>query len=126
MLASSMPDAYCAVLAKMNDQGSTQAEVEEELVGIFPRRDWGLLAGNLGINDLVVEAIAHHHPTRVSHSDLDCSIAVYLADLLAHELEIHANDRRERRAPCPRPQGPGDSGSSAAIPFRSELARSKR
>jgi hypothetical protein len=50
----------------------------------------------LGINDLVVEAIAHHHPTRVSHSDLDCSIAVYLADLLAHELEIHANDRREK------------------------------
>jgi putative nucleotidyltransferase with HDIG domain len=93
VLASTMPDAYCAVLARMNDQGSTQAEVEEELLGISHAEIGAYLLGLWGINDLVVEAIAHHHhPTCVSHPDLDCSIAVYLADLLAHELEIHAND----------------------------------
>ena len=93
VLASTMPDAYCAVLAKMNDQGSTQAEAEEELLGISHAEIGAYLLGLWGINDLVVEAIAHHHhPTRVSHPDLDCSIAVYLADLLANELEIHAND----------------------------------
>jgi putative nucleotidyltransferase with HDIG domain len=93
VLASTMPDAYCAVLAKMNDQGSTQAEAEEQLLGISHAEIGAYLLGLWGINDLVVEAIAHHHhPTRVSHPDLDCSIAVYLADLLAKELEIHAND----------------------------------
>ncbi len=93
VLASTMPDAYCAVLAKMNDQGSTQAEAEEELLGISHAEIGAYLLGLWGINDMVVEAIAHHHhPTRVSHPDLDCSIAVYLADLLADELEIHAND----------------------------------
>jgi HD-like signal output (HDOD) protein len=93
VLASTMPDAYCAVLAKMNDQGSTQAEAEEELLGISHAEIGAYLLGLWGINDLVVEAIAHHHhPTRVSHPDLGCSIAVYLADLLANELEIHAND----------------------------------
>jgi hypothetical protein len=43
-----------------------------------------------GIPNLAVEAIAHHHhPTRVSHDGLDSSVAVYVADLLAHELEVH-------------------------------------
>jgi HD-like signal output (HDOD) protein len=93
VLASTMPDEYCAVLAKMNDQGSTQAEAEEELLGISHAEIGAYLLGLWGINDLVVEAIAHHHhPTRVSHTDLDCSIAVYLANLLANELEMHAND----------------------------------
>jgi hypothetical protein len=39
--------------------------------------------------NIAVEAIAHHHPTRTSHSGLDCTVAVYLADLLAHEQEAH-------------------------------------
>jgi putative nucleotidyltransferase with HDIG domain len=93
VLASTMPDAFCTVLAKMNDQGSTQAEAEEELLGISHAEIGAYLLGLWGINDMVVEAIAHHHqPTRVSHADLDCSIAVYLANLLANELEMHAND----------------------------------
>jgi hypothetical protein len=41
------------------------------------------------VPNIAVEAIAHHHPTRTSHSGLDCTVAVYLADLLAHEQEAH-------------------------------------
>jgi hypothetical protein len=42
---------------------------------------------------MVVEAVAHHHrPTRIRHSGLDCAGWVFLADLLAHELEIHPDD----------------------------------
>jgi hypothetical protein len=41
-----------------------------------------------GIPNLAVEAIAHHHhPTRIPHSAFDCTTAVYVADLLAGELE---------------------------------------
>jgi hypothetical protein len=40
--------------------------------------------------NLAVEAIAnHHHPDRAPNSGLDCTTAVYIADLLAHELEAH-------------------------------------
>jgi len=40
--------------------------------------------------NLAVEAIAnHHHLDRAPHSDLDCTVTVYLANLLAHELEAH-------------------------------------
>jgi HD-like signal output (HDOD) protein/CheY-like chemotaxis protein len=93
VLASTMPDAVCAVLAKMKDQGSTQTEAEEELLGISHAEIGAYLLGLWGINDLVVEAVAHHHhPTRIGHSALDCLGAVYLANLLAHELEIHPND----------------------------------
>jgi HD-like signal output (HDOD) protein len=88
-----MPDTLCAVRAKMKDQGSTQTEAEEELLGISHAEIGAYLLGLWGINDLVVEAVAHHHhPTRIRHTALDCSGAVYLANLLAHELEIHPND----------------------------------
>jgi len=41
-----------------------------------------------GIPSLAVEAIAHHHhPTRIPHTAFDCTVAVYVADLLADELE---------------------------------------
>jgi HD-like signal output (HDOD) protein len=73
----------------------TQAQAEEELLGISHAEIGAYLMGLWGINDMVVEAMAHHHhPARVSHTELDCSIAVYLADLLANELEIHPEDRQ--------------------------------
>jgi hypothetical protein len=46
-----------------------------------------------GINSLTVEAIAHHHhPDRIPHSGFDSSAAVYVANLLAHEIDIHPSD----------------------------------
>ena len=93
VLASTMPDAFCAVLAKMSDQGTTQADAEEELLGISHAEIGAYLLGLWGIHDMVVEAIAHHHhPTRIHHAGLDCSGAVYVANLLAHELQIHPDD----------------------------------
>jgi HD-like signal output (HDOD) protein/CheY-like chemotaxis protein len=95
VLASTMPDVFCAVWAKMNDQGFTQAEAEEELLGISHAEIGAYLLGLWDINDMVVQAIAHHHhPTRIPHTGLDCSGALFLANLLAHELEIHPNDPR--------------------------------
>lgn len=93
VLASTMPDTFSAVLAKMNGQGCTATEAEEELLGISHAEIGAYLLGLWGINDMVVEAVAHHHrPTRIRHTGLDCTGGVFLAVLLAHELEIHPDD----------------------------------
>ena len=58
--------------------GTSHAEIGAYLLGLW------------GIPNLAVEAIAHHHrPTRIAHSDFDCTVAVYVADQLADELEAH-------------------------------------
>lgn len=95
VLASTMPGDFSCVLVKMRDQGCSQAEAEEDLLGLSHAEIGGYLLGLWGIHNLAVEAIAHHHhPTRIIHDGLDCSVAVYLADLLAHELELHPDDLR--------------------------------
>jgi HD-like signal output (HDOD) protein len=54
------------------------------------------LLGLWGILNLAVEAIAHHHhSTRIPHAGLDSTVAVYVANLLAHELEDHPQGATE-------------------------------
>jgi len=89
-LASTMPEAFCGVLDEMQAKNCTQAEAEESRLGISHAEIGAYLLGLWGINSVAVEAIAHHHhPSRVMHAGLDCSLAVYLSDLLAHEMDIH-------------------------------------
>jgi hypothetical protein len=46
-----------------------------------------------GLPNLAVEAIAHHHhPDRIPHSSFDNSVALYVAGLLAYELDVHPQD----------------------------------
>jgi HD-like signal output (HDOD) protein len=55
------------------------------------------LLGVWGLEDAVVEAIAHHHhPARIPREGFDCSAAVYVADLLAHQLEDHTDETEEK------------------------------
>ncbi|HME32401.1 MAG TPA: HDOD domain-containing protein, partial [Terriglobales bacterium] len=66
---------------------------EEELLGISHAEVGAYLLGLWGFPSLAVEAIAHHHrPTRIPHSGFDSSVAVYVADVLDHELEAHPED----------------------------------
>ena len=93
VLASKMPDEFCSVLSLANKRGCQLFEAEEELLGTSHAEIGAYLLGLWGIPDLAIEAIAHHHrPTRISHSSFDSSVAVYVADLLAHELELHPQD----------------------------------
>jgi HD-like signal output (HDOD) protein len=93
VLASKMPDEFCAALSFMQERGCGQVEAEEELFGISHAEIGAYLLGLWGINSLAVEAIAHqHHPTRIPHSGFDISAALYVANLLAHELDAHPND----------------------------------
>jgi HD-like signal output (HDOD) protein len=92
-LASRMPGQMSAILALMNDRGCMQYEAETELLGTTHAEVGAYLLGLWGIDHLIVEAIAHHHhPNRVGHDGLDCAAAVYLANLLAHEIDAHPGD----------------------------------
>ncbi len=93
VLASEMPDEFCAVLSLMEEHGFLQFEAEEQLLGISHAELGAYLLGLWGIDSLAVEAIAHHHhPNRIPHSGFDSSAAVYLANLLAHEIDLHPSD----------------------------------
>ncbi len=89
-LASTMPDKFCSARSIASERGCKPFEAEEELLGTSHAEIGAYLLGLWGIPNLAVEAIAHHHrPTRISHSGFDSTVAVYVADLLAHELDTH-------------------------------------
>lgn len=89
-MASSMPDEFCTATANAKERNCHVYEVEEEMLGTTHAEIGAYLLGLWGIPNIAVEAIAHHHhPTRTSHTGLDCTSAVYLANFLAHEQEDH-------------------------------------
>jgi putative nucleotidyltransferase with HDIG domain len=89
-LASSMPDKFCSVLAYTSERGCKPFEAEEALLGTSHAEIGAYLLALWGLPNLTVEAIAqHHHPTRIPHFGFDCVAAVYVADLLAHEMDEH-------------------------------------
>jgi HD-like signal output (HDOD) protein/ActR/RegA family two-component response regulator len=93
VLASTMPEELSGVLALMRTQGCLQYEAEEASLGISHAEIGAYLLGLWGINNIAVEAIAHHHhPTRITHPVFDCSVTVYLANLIANELALHPDD----------------------------------
>jgi putative nucleotidyltransferase with HDIG domain len=106
ILASRMPDKFCSVLSAVRERKCEPFEAEEELMGTSHAEIGAYLLGLWGLPNLAVEAIAHHHhPTRIPHSGFDSSVAVYVADLLAHELDAHpqkevAPDLRESDRAC--------------------------
>jgi putative nucleotidyltransferase with HDIG domain len=90
ILASKMPDKFCSAHASAKEKGCKLFVVEEELLGTSHAEIGAYLLGLWGLPNLAVEAIAHHHrPTRIPHSGFDSTVAVYVADLLAHELDAH-------------------------------------
>jgi HD-like signal output (HDOD) protein len=93
MLASKLPDKFCSALSYARERHCEPFEAEEEILGTSHAEMGAYLLGLWGIPLLAVEAVAyHHHPTRIPHSGFDSSIAVYVADLLAHEEEAHPGD----------------------------------
>lgn len=89
-LASTMPEKFCSVLSRVEQSGCKRFEAEQELLGTSHAEIGAYLLGLWGIPSLAVEAIAyHHHPTLIPHSGLDATVAVYVADLLVHELQAH-------------------------------------
>ncbi len=98
ILAAKMPDCFAQVQETAARENCRAFEAEERLLGVSHAEIGAYLLGLWGIDDHVVEAIAHHHhPTRLVHTKLDPTVAVYLADLLSHEIEEHPGDTSGER-----------------------------
>ncbi len=88
ILAWKMPERFARVLGAVQEQGRPFFQIEQELYGITHAEIGGYLLGLWGLPIPVTEAIAFHHtPGRVPHYHFDCVGAVYVANLLAHELD---------------------------------------
>jgi HD-like signal output (HDOD) protein len=93
ILASKMPNEFCSARSIATERGCSSFEAEQELFGTSHAEIGAYLLGLWGLSDLAIEAIAHHHhPTRIPHSGFDVAAAVYVADVLAHELDTHPED----------------------------------
>ena len=93
VLASRMPREFNESMAMAKERGCTGYEAEEAMFGVSHAEVGAYLLGVWGISGLIVEAVAHHHrPQRVSHIGFDSSAAVYVAALIADELEIRPLD----------------------------------
>ena len=96
VLASAMPDQFHQVLEEMSQSHCSQVEAEEAIFGTSHAEIGAYLLGLWGIPSMAVEAIAHHHhPTRTTHTGLDCSMAVYLSNLIARGMDEPSNDSGE-------------------------------
>ena len=90
ILACKVPDLFCSARSIARERGCKIFEAEEELLGTSHAEIGAYLLGLWGIPNFAVEAIAHHHrPSRIPHFGFDSSVAVYVANLLAYELDAH-------------------------------------
>ena len=98
VLASKMPDQFIATQRWSAEHKCEPFEAEEELIGTSHAEIGAYLLGLWGIPNAAIEAIGHHHrPPRIPHAGLDVTVAVYVADLLAHEgsaaIDLRESDR---------------------------------
>jgi HD-like signal output (HDOD) protein len=88
ILAWKQPERFKKLLAEATAEHLPLHLVEEREYGFSHAEIGAYLLGLWGLPYTVVEAVAlHHGPNRVPHQDFDAVSAVYVANLLARELE---------------------------------------
>jgi HD-like signal output (HDOD) protein len=93
ILAWKLPDRFKKLLAKAAEERCPLYKVEEREFGFSHAAIGAYLLGLWGLPYILVEAVAlHHRPNRVPHYSFDTVPAVYVANLLAHELEAHSTE----------------------------------
>jgi HD-like signal output (HDOD) protein len=93
ILASRMPELFAAAMRFAVERKCPRHIAEDGLIGVSHAELGAYLLGVWGIGGLVVEAVAHHHePTRIHHEGFDGSAAVYVASVLARQLDLHPED----------------------------------
>jgi HD-like signal output (HDOD) protein len=95
VLAYKMPGRFARLVARAQAEQKPLHQIEEELWGITHAEVGAYLLGLWGLPLRVTEAIAYHHgPSSVPHQRFDALAAVYVANLLAHEIEGTAQECR--------------------------------
>lgn len=93
-IAYRMPEVFCAVLAKKEELNCRTVDAEEMILGTSHAEIGAYLLGLWDIPNIAVEAIAHHHHLdRIPHTEFDAAVAVYIADMLAHESDRNSSRR---------------------------------
>jgi HD-like signal output (HDOD) protein/ActR/RegA family two-component response regulator len=88
ILAWKLPERFKKLLAQAAEEHCPLYKVEEREYGFSHAEIGAYLLGLWGLPYILVEAVAlHHGPNRVPHQSFDSVSAVYVANLLAHELE---------------------------------------
>ncbi len=91
VLASRLPKAFTQVMGNMQASQRPIWQVEQELLGYTHAEIGAYLLGVWGLPYSIVEAVANHHqPQRIKQDSFDVLGAVYLANLLVHENEVHS------------------------------------
>jgi HD-like signal output (HDOD) protein len=87
-MAWKLPERFQRTLAAAEEEQCPLYQVEEWEYGFSHAEIGAYLLGLWGLPYAVVEAVPlHHAPNRVPHQNIDAVSAVYVADLLAHQLE---------------------------------------
>jgi HD-like signal output (HDOD) protein len=93
ILAWKLPDQFKELLTKAAQEHCPVYQVEQREYGFSHAEIGAYLLGLWGLPYILVEAIAlHHGPNRVPHENFDALSAVYVANLLAHELEAPSSE----------------------------------
>jgi HD-like signal output (HDOD) protein/ActR/RegA family two-component response regulator len=93
ILAWKLPQQFKELLAKAAEEHCPLYKVEEREYGFSHAEIGAYLLGLWGLPYIMVEAVAlHHGPNRVPHEYFDAVSAVYIANLLAHELEAPSSE----------------------------------
>ena len=88
IMAWKLPERFRKLLAEGAEQQCPLYKVEEREYGFSHAEIGAYLLGLWGLPYAVVEAVAlHHAPDRVPHQNFDAASAVYIANLLAQELD---------------------------------------
>jgi len=87
-----LPEGFGRLLREAREEHCLLHKVEAREYGFSHAEIGAYLLGLWGLPYAVVEAVAlHHGPNRVPHQTFDAVSAVYVANLLAHELEASAH-----------------------------------
>jgi putative nucleotidyltransferase with HDIG domain len=87
VIAERTPVHFARSLAQAEQEGIPLFEVEEKLIHVSHAEVGAYLLSLWGLPYTVVEAVAHHHhPRRVPTKGVDMILAVYVSNLLAHEV----------------------------------------
>jgi HD-like signal output (HDOD) protein/ActR/RegA family two-component response regulator len=93
ILAWKFPQRFKNLLAQAAEEHCPLHKVEQREYGFSHAEIGAYLLGLWGLPYILVEAVAlHHGPNRVPHEYFDAVSAVYVANLLAHELEAPSSE----------------------------------
>jgi HD-like signal output (HDOD) protein/CheY-like chemotaxis protein len=93
VLAQRKPVEYTEIVQRAHDEGWPLQQLETEILGVSHAELGAYLLGVWGLPEAVIEAVAHHHlPQNQVATRLDATLAVNLAEKLALDPDVAAEE----------------------------------